>query len=72
MDLNIKITDNDAIEVLTAIHEKYLSNKSFYKKYTDEIDRTGITSPEEIKIVYNNILDQLQQQGSFKSLKLIK
>ncbi|MCY6484230.1 hypothetical protein OW763_07655 [Clostridium aestuarii] len=72
MEINIKIQDGELLEVLKALLSDNRQAKMYFEENTNEESRIGMTSPEEVKEVYNNILTQAKQQGILSGLDLIK
>lgn len=70
--MNIELTDKDVLCILDSVHGKYIGTKLYFKEHTDEIDKIGMTTPEELKELYNNLLEQAHSQGSYKFLEKIK
>ncbi|WP_291579838.1 hypothetical protein [Clostridium sp. UBA6640] len=71
MEFNLKINDDQALEILKVVHEKYMHAKVYFKEHPKEEDRIGVTTPEELKIIHNNILKQLHDKDLFKVLEII-
>jgi hypothetical protein len=70
--MKIELDDKDILYVLDSIHGKYISTKLYFKEHTDKIDKIGMTTPEELKDLYNNFLEQVHAQGQYKFLEKIK
>ncbi|KEZ88924.1 hypothetical protein IO99_01845 [Clostridium sulfidigenes] len=70
--MKIELDDKNILYVLDSIHGKYISTKLYFKENTNEIDKIGMTTPEELKDLYNNLLEQVHAQGEYKFLEKIK
>jgi hypothetical protein len=72
-NLNLSLTESEALEVLSALHEKYMNIKLYFSQCKSEEETTGLPTPKEIKNIYNNLLNQIKKDGSMLSvLELIK
>lgn len=72
MEVNLKIKDGELVEVLNALLSEHKEMKEYFKENISEELRVGMTSPEEIKEIYNNILYQAKEQGVLNGLNVLK
>ncbi|MEG1256762.1 hypothetical protein [Clostridium sp.] len=70
--MKIDLNEKEILYALDSVHGKYISTKLYFREHTDEIDKIGMTTPEELKELYNNLLEQVQNEGSYKFLEKIK
>ncbi len=71
MEINLKIKDGELVEVLNALLSEHKEMKEYFKENISEESRIGMTSPEEIKEIYNNILYQAKEQGVLNGLNVL-
>lgn len=72
MEINIKIKDGELVEVLNALLSEHNEMKEYFGENTSEESRVGMTSPEEIKDIYNNILYQAKEQEVLSGLDILE
>lgn len=72
MDINLKVSNGEIIDILKILHNEYIATKTYFIEHTNQQDREGITSPDELRHIYNKILKQTQLQEHLLSLKPIK
>ncbi len=73
ININLNLSFGEALEVLKAVHEKYIDIKVFFAECENEEDTIGLSTPEELKALYNNLLKQMKQEsGMFDLLDFIK
>lgn len=73
ININLDLTFGEAIDVLKAVHEKYMEAKHYFAECDNEGDTIGLQTPEEIKALYNNLLKQMKEKSSmFDLLDFIK
>jgi hypothetical protein len=72
MNISLSLTDGTALEVLNALHQKYITAKVYFAQYPNEEDTIGMTTPEELKEIYNDLLKQMKDYGLFTTLEFIK
>ena len=70
--MKINLNEEEALHILDSLHGKYMSSKVYFKTHSSELDTIGMTEPEKLKTIYNNILEQIQAQGEYKFLDKIK
>jgi hypothetical protein len=70
--VNIILNEDQGLQILTALHEKYINTKVYFNENTEEEDRIGMTTPEELKNTFNNVLDQIHHNGLLTILDKIK
>jgi hypothetical protein len=71
-NLNLEITEEEALRILTALLEKYMNSKLYFSECENEEDTIGMTTPEELKATYNNLLKQIRDKGLIMSLDFLK
>lgn len=71
MEVNLKIKDGELVEVLNVLLSEHKEMKEYFKENVSEESRIGMTSPEEIKEIYNNILYQAKEQGVLNGLNVL-
>lgn len=69
--MKLELDDMKVITILEALRSEYITAKDYYEEFKTEEQRIGVTSPEEIEQIYNDILSQAQEQGELKNLKLM-
>lgn len=70
--MKLDLNSNEILTLLTTLHLEYGNAKAYYETHKLENERIGVTSPDEIKDVYNSILLQVQKkQEIFLHLKPI-
>jgi len=62
--MKIELDDKNILYVLDSIHGKYISTKLYFKEHTNEIDKIGMTTPEELKDLYNIYLNKYMLKES--------
>ena len=73
ININLDLTFGEALDVLKALHEKYIEAKRYFAECEDEEDTIGLQTPEEIKALYNKLLKQMKEKSSmFDLLDFIK
>jgi len=72
MNISLGLTDGAALEVLNALHQKYITAKVYFAQCLNEEDTIGMTTPEELKEIYNDLLKQMKDFGLFTTLEFIK
>ena len=72
MDINFTVNSGEIIDILKSIHNEYIATKQYFREHTNSDEREGITSPEELRRIYNKLLIQTQEQNNLLSLRLIK
>ncbi|MEG0132549.1 MAG: hypothetical protein RR891_05550 [Clostridium sp.] len=70
--MKIDLNEKEILYVLDSVHGKYISTKLYFREHTDEIDVIGMTTPEELRELYNNLLEQVHNEGTYKFLEKIK
>jgi hypothetical protein len=70
--MNIILNGDQALQILTALHEKYINTKVYFSENTREEDRIGMTTPEELKHTFNDVLDQIHHNGLLTILEKIR
>lgn len=70
--MQIELSSEELLCLLDSVHGQYISIKSYFAVKTEEEDREGFIKPEELKKLYNNILEQAQAEGEYKFLNQIK
>lgn len=70
--MNVNLNEEEALHILDSLHGKYVSSKVYFKNHSSELETIGVTEPEKLKSLYNNLLDQIQAQGEYKFLEKIK
>lgn len=70
--MNINLTRDEVLYILDGLYEKYLSTKAYFAEHSSKEETLGVSTPEELKIVYNNFLEQVQSYGEYKFLDKIK
>lgn len=70
--MRIDLNEEEALHILDSIHGKYMSSKVYFKNLSSELDTIGITDPNKLKQLYNNLLEQIQAQGEYRFLDKIK
>ncbi len=70
--MKIDLNDQEILYTLDSVHGKYISTKLYFKEHTDDLEKIGMTTPEELKALYNNLLDQVHNEGQYKFLEKIK
>lgn len=70
--MNIDLTRDEMLYILDGLYEKYLSTKAYFAEHTSEEEILGMSTPQELKNVYNNFLNQVQAYGEYKFLDKIK
>lgn len=70
--MNINLNDEEALHILDSLHGKYMSSKVYFQNHSSELEKIGVTEPEKLKVLYNNLLEQMQSQGEYKFLDKIK
>lgn len=68
----INLNEEEALHILDSLHGKYMSSKVYFKNHSSELETIGVTQPEKLKTLYNNLLEQMQAQGEYKFLDKIK
>ncbi|MDU4891976.1 MAG: hypothetical protein E6344_12710 [Clostridium sp.] len=68
----INLNEEEALHILDSLHGKYMSSKVYFKNHSSELETIGVTEPETLKTLYNNLLEQMQVQGEYKFLDKIK
>ncbi len=71
MEVNLKIKDGELVEVLNALLNEHKEMKEYFKENISKESRIGMTSSEEIKEIYNNILYQAKEQGVLNGLNVL-
>lgn len=72
MEINIKIKDGELVEILNALLSEHKEMKEYFEENISEESRIGMTSPEEIKEIYNNILYQAKEQEVLSGLDILE
>ena len=70
--MNIDLTRDEVLFVLDALYDKYLGTKAYFAQHTAQEEILGMSTPEELKDVYNSFLGQVQAYGEYKFLDKIK
>lgn len=68
----INLNEAEALHILDSLHGKYMSSKVYFKNHSSELETIGVTQPDKLKTLYNNLLEQMQAQGEYKFLDKIK
>jgi hypothetical protein len=69
--MNINLKEGEALVVLTSLLEKYMNAKAYFAECKKEEDTIGMTTPDELKDTYNNLLKQMQDADLFAYLELL-
>lgn len=69
--MEFKLHEKETINILRVLISEYSNAKTYFNQCVKKEDLEGVTSPEEIKNVYNKILKQAQDQGSLRYLEPI-
>lgn len=67
----LELSKLEVLYSLNGLYEKYLITKIYFEEHSEE-EVIGMSTPTEIKEVYNNILKQVQDKNECKSLNKIK
>lgn len=70
--MKIDLNEEEVLHILDSLHGKYMSSKVYFKNHSSELDTIGVTEPDKLKTLYNNVLEQIQTQGEYKFLDKIK
>lgn len=69
--MKFELNNGKIINVLQALKNEYVQAKNYYSEHINIEDRIGVTSPEELKETYNEMLRQAHKEGIFTALSLI-
>lgn len=67
----LELNKLEVLYALNGLYEKYLITKTYFEEHNEE-EVIGMSTPTEIKEVYNNILKQVQDKNECISLNKIK
>lgn len=70
--MDIKLDELEIIKILESIRSELIFSKRYYKENESEEERIGVTSPEEWSELYNNVLEQSQENGILTMLDLVQ
>lgn len=69
--MKLNLSKLEILYSLNGLYEKYLVTKTYFNEHNEE-EVVGMSTPKEIRDVYNSILDQVQEQKECTSLNKIK
>jgi hypothetical protein len=67
--VNLHLNSKDVLNVLGALQNEYVSKKKYFKENPNET--VGLTTPEELKNTYNDIIGQMHEIGELAVLDKI-
>lgn len=67
----LELSKLEVLYSLNGLYEKYLITKTYFEEHNED-EVIGMSTPTEIKEVYNKILKQVQDKDECMSLNKIK